>query len=336
MNTNETYYINLISRYLYGEASPPEISELEKWVKADPANADLFSAYRKTWKAIEDSKIESSADPDRDWNALESRLRLTASGSPRPAFRIMHWSLRIAAMILLAAIPAFFLYHYLKPQDEKQLTATGDLSECVLPDGTLVTLNTGATLSYPAHFKGNFRKVTLEGEAWFEVAHDRARPFIISAGDARIRVVGTSFFVNTRTFRDTREVILASGIVRVYYESQPGSATLLYPGEKAELDARGGAIVKTTNEDPNFLAWKTKHLVFSNTPLNEVAALLSGVYHTSIRLSGNNLSDCRITTTFDRQSLESVLNVLKATLDFQIRNTGAGIELSGKGCNKGG
>ena len=96
-----------------------------------------------------------------------------------------------------------------------------------------------------------------------------------------------------------------------------------------------GTIMKTTNEDVNFLAWKTKHIVFNNTPLNEVVALLTKVYHTSIRLSGDRLSDCRITTTFDRQSLESVLNVLKATLDLQARTTGAGIELSGHGCNKG-
>jgi ferric-dicitrate binding protein FerR (iron transport regulator) len=56
------------------------------------------------------------------------------------------------------------------------------------------------------------------------------------------------------------------------------------------------------------------------------------VYHTSVRISDDRLSVCRITTTFDKQSLESVLNVLKATLDLQIRNTGAGIEISGHGC----
>jgi ferric-dicitrate binding protein FerR (iron transport regulator) len=110
--------------------------------------------------------------------------------------------------------------------------------------------------------------------------------------------------------------------------------SLLLPGEKAEMGTDDDIILKTINKDVNFLAWKTKYMVFNNTPLNEVVAVLAKVYHTNIRLSGDRLSNCRITATFDRQSIESVINVLKATLDLQVRNTGAGIELSGQGCNK--
>jgi len=166
------------------------------------------------------------------------------------------------------------------------------------------------------------------------VAHDKTKPFIIAVGNVRIRVVGTSFFVNTKTWDDTKEIILSSGVVRVYYDERPEKTAVLLPGDKAELITDGYAITKTTNEDVNFLSWKTKHIVFNNTPLNEAVALLTNVYHTNIRLAEDNLSNCRITTTFDRQSLESVLNVLKATLDLQVRNTGAGIELSGHGCNQ--
>jgi ferric-dicitrate binding protein FerR (iron transport regulator) len=75
-------------------------------------------------------------------------------------------------------------------------------------------------------------------------------------------------------------------------------------------------------------------MVFDNTPLKEVVALLTKVYHSKISLSDAQLSDCRITTTFDGQSLESVLNVLKATLDLQARDTGSGFELSGSVCKQ--
>jgi ferric-dicitrate binding protein FerR (iron transport regulator) len=175
--------------------------------------------------------------------------------------------------------------------------------------------------------------VTLQGEAWFEVAHDKSKPFIVAAENVRIRVVGTSFFVNAKTGNDAKEVILASGIVQVYYDDKPEKSAMLLPGDKAELITGGYEIVKTTNRDVNYLAWKTKRLVFTNTPMNEVVALLTRVYNTNVRLSGAGLSDCTITATFDNQSLESVLNVLKATLDLQVRNSGAGIELSGHGCN---
>jgi ferric-dicitrate binding protein FerR (iron transport regulator) len=246
--------------------------------------------------------------------------------------QFVSWSLRVAAIFLLLAIPAYLLIQYLTTPAEKQLSATSGMVEQTLPDGTTVTLNAGATLTYPEHFEGSFRKVTLDGQGWFEVAHNKARPFIIASGNARIRVVGTSFFVNTKTLKNTREVILSTGVVKVYFENKPDEMTILLPGQKAEMATECCSIVKSTNEDANFLAWKTRHIVFTNTPLNEVAAVLSGVYGTSIRLSDDRLSNCRITTTFDKQSLESVFNVLKATLNIQVSNTASGITISGSGC----
>jgi transmembrane sensor len=348
MEPTSTHYIDLIARYFFGEATPDEIRGLEAWVKADPANAALFSEYQKTWKTTENAGIESTLNPDLEWNTLVSKLGLKDDLVPSTTHvrlstqakivnrksEILYFSLRIAAIFLLLVVPAFFLYRYLAVPTEKQLTAATETVEQTLPDGTVVTLNAGATLSYPDHFEGSFRKVTLKGEAWFEVAHDKTKPFVIAAENVRIRVVGTSFFVNTKTPDDTKEVILSSGIVKVYYNDKPEKSALLLPGDKAELITGGYEITRSVNEDVNYLAWKTRRLVFSNTPLNEVVALLTQVYHTNIRLSGAGLSDCTITATFDNQSLESVLNVLKATLDLQVGNSGAGINLSGKGCNQ--
>jgi ferric-dicitrate binding protein FerR (iron transport regulator) len=356
METNSTYYIDLITRYFFGEATPEEMCELEAWVKADPANARTFSEYQKTWKAISQEKIESSTNLDQEWNTLKtkiaaqnqkqlfipeagkaskSEIRNLNSEIRNPQSEILSWSLRVAAVFLLLAIPSFFLYRYFNTASDNLLTATDGVIEQTLPDGTIVTLNSGSTLSYPSHFDGSLRKVTLQGEAWFEVARNKNKPFIIASGNVRIRVVGTTFFVNTNTGDDTKEVILSTGMVKVYYDNKPEMSAFLSPGEKAELNANDYVIVKTTNEDVNFLAWKTKHLIFNNTPLNEVVHLLTKVYHTNITLSGDPLNDCRITATFDRQSLESILNVLKATLDLQVRNNSTGIELSGQGCNQG-
>ncbi len=357
METNSTHYIDLITRCFFGEASPEDILELEAWVKANPENAALFSEYHKTWKALENSKIQSSIDLNLEFNNLKSEIRNPKLEIRNPKYKppnpnrseaelggakseirnpkseIISLVLRVAAVFILLAVPTFFLYRYLAVPAEKQLAASTETIEQTLPDGTVVTLNAGSTLSYPSHFEGAFRRVTLQGEAWFEVAHDRSKPFIITADNVRIRVVGTSFFVDTKTRNDTKEVILSSGVVKVYYNDKPGTMAMLLPGDKAELITGGYEIVKTANRDVNYLAWKTKRLVFTSASLNEVVALLTKVYHTNVRLSGAGLSDCTITATFDNQSLESVLNVLKATLDLQIRNTSEGIELSGHGCN---
>ncbi len=330
MKTESTYHINLITRYFYGEASPGEIRELEQWVKDDPANANLFSEYQSTWKTLENAKIETSTDLILEWTALRSKLKANKAETPK----VLSFYLRIAAIFLLLIIPTYLLVRYFSPPAERQFAAVLEMTEQSLPDGTIVTLNKGATLSFPSRFEGSFRKVTLTGEAWFEVAHDKSKPFIISAGNARIRVLGTSFFVNTKTSGNTKEVILSTGIVRVYYENNPEKMALLFPGEKAEMSSDGDEIIKTTNENVNYLSWKTKKMVFSNTPLVEVVALLTEVYNKRITLTGEQMNDCRITATFDNQPLRSVLNVLKATLDFHVRSSGAGIELSGQGCSQ--
>ncbi len=342
MEKKSTIYIDLITRYFSGEATPEEISELEAWVKADPANAATFSEYHKTWKIIENDRIESSTNLDDEWKTFIRKLDSKSENVPSTRFsfqrnqsQILYYSLRIAAIFVLILISVFFLFRNFTSPAEQRLTAGNEILEHTLPDGTVVTLNAGTTLTYPSTFNGPFRSVTLQGEAWFEVAHDKTKPFIITAGKARIRVVGTSFSVNTKTLDGTKEVILSSGIVRVYYENKPEEMALLFPGDKAEWMDDGGDIMKTSNEDVNFLAWKTKHVVLNNTTLHEAVVLLTKVYHTSIRLSDEKLGNCRITATFDRQSLESVLNVLKATLDLQVRNTRAGIEISGHGCNPG-
>ncbi len=348
MKTNSTYYIDLISRYFYGEATPEEIHELEQWVKDDPANANLFSEYQRTWKTLENAKIETSTDLILEWTSLRSKLKAIADETPATAQDIqsvtvnmvnqkskyISFYLRIAAIFLLVAIPTYLLLRYFSAPAEKQYAAVTEMFEQTLPDGTIVTLKKGATLSFPSRFEGSFRQVSLTGEAWFEVAHDKTKPFIISAGNVRIRVLGTSFFVNTKTAADTREVILAAGTVRVYYEDRPEKAALLSPGDKAVMTPNGDEIVKSTNDNVNFLSWKTKKMVFSDTPLAEVTAILNEVYNTRITLTGGKVNDCRITSTFDKQSLQSVLNVLKATLDIQVRNSGAGFEVSGQGCNQ--
>ncbi|MEI7660897.1 MAG: FecR domain-containing protein [Bacteroidota bacterium] len=348
METNSTYYIDLITRYLNGEATPGDIRELENWVNVDSGNREIFSEYHQTWKVLGKAKSDLPGEIDQAWLQIHSRIHGIdlKEQKTRPILQVkkssilkaqsslfISWSLRIAAVLLVAVIPAYFLYRYMAAPSETQLAAGNSVAEYTLPDGTVVTLNAGATLAYPSRFEGSSRNVKLQGEAWFEVARDQAKPFIIAAANVRIRVVGTSFFVNTRSWNNASEIILQTGKVKVYYADKPEKMAFLLPGDRAELPSGSYDISKTSNQDQNFLAWKTRHLVFCNTPLNEVAALLTRVYHTSIRISGDRLSECRITTTFDKQSLESVVNVLKATLDLQVRNTGAGIEISGRGCN---
>ncbi len=336
MQTEPTHIENLIARYLYGEASPEEIRELEAWVQASEENASLFKAYHRTWKAVQ----QPSTGVDDEWNRLKGRIsgkELPKETTVLPERRISLFPrlMRVAAILVVLLVPAFFLYRYLSAPVQELIATGRGTTEISLSDGTRITLNQGATLAYPAKFDGNLRTVRLTGEAWFEVAHDRSKPFIVEAGNVRMRVVGTAFLVNTRTGHGTREVVLSEGALKVYYEDRPAASVMLLPGDRAEADTAGKRLEVSVNSDPNYLAWKTHHIVFTDTPLNEAVALLTQVYRVPVRLAGPGLSNCRITATFDRQPLESLLHVLTATLDLQVRRDGPGYTVSGAACGNG-
>lgn len=344
MNGNTSYYTDLITRYLSGETSEEELRVLSEWLKADPLHEELFTHYRKTWQLVEKQKIYSSVDPDHEWKVLQEKISaLSPAKETQPEIISLNqdrntiqtsfskaWKIAATITILLAA--SFFLYFNLTKLKEVVITAQTSNIVHMLPDGTVVSLHAGSQIKYPSTFNSKIRKVDLKGEAYFEVTHDKTKPFIVSSGDARIEVLGTQFNVNTNTSAGTMEVVLTTGKVSVYYKEKPKENVLLNPGEKAVLSVDKNLISKSGNTDPNYMAWKTKILVFDNETLAQVVNTLQNVYQTPVKLIDPALSGCRVTASFDGQSLESVIAVIKETLDLQVKQNGKIIEISGKSC----
>ena len=355
MKNNHTYHSDLIIKYLAGEITKEEIRDLNAWLQSDPEHQKLYEEYRNTWFAIENSKIDSTRVVDEEWSKLESRIRGSQKSEVRsqktgiinrksdftslPLYikakvnHGFHWGFRIAAVFILIAIPSFLLFRYYISSGNKVITARNQMVDTNLPDGTFVSLNRGSTIEYPEHFKGNIREIKLNGEAYFSVKHDDKSKFVVAIGNIRIEDIGTSFYVNTNKSVGQMEVVLTEGKATVYFHDNPSGQILVSPGEKVDIELTGNSIKKSINDDKNYLAWKTRRLVFSNNTMSEVVALLNRVYHSEIHLSGDNINNCRLTAIFDNQTLESVLNVIKSTLDVSIISNGSAFEISGKKCD---
>ncbi len=343
MENKEQYYTELITRYFSGEATVKEVDELAGWVMADAANKTLFEEYCKTLQEINNLKADQWIDLDKEWKLMESRLPARKSNraitnvlkifNDSSLFINSHWTLRIAAVMILVAVPLFFIYLYLSKPEIITLAASDMIEKIRLTDETMVTLNRNTTLTYPARFRGNYREVKLTGEAFFNVSHKTDKPFIISSGNVRVKVLGTSFMINTRKSAGNVEVILVDGSIVIYYQDQHKNYKILSPGDKANISLSDKSITVTRNDDPNFMAWKTHLIIFLDEPLDKIVATLNRVYHANIRLEQENLLSCRLTATFDKQSLESVLQVISATLDLKIQSFNSEIVLSGNGCN---
>jgi transmembrane sensor len=339
MENDSTYYTDLITRYFSAEANESEMQMLADWIKLSPENQKNFEEYQQIWLNIEKERTEKLIDIDDEWNKISKKtihaqnepkvIQLKPESKPNTFLRI----LKYAAIFILFAVSATFLYYYFTKPQTKQLLAQTETVESKLPDGTSVTLNKGSVLEYPSKFEKNKRSVKLKGEAYFNVTHDDTKPFIIAADDIVVEVLGTSFYVNTDNPEGKVEVILTTGKVAVYYKDKPDDKIIMEPGDKVELTKNQESISKTVNEDENYLSWKTKKLIFEDESLKDIVNTLNKVYRSKIQIKDKNIANCKITATFENQSLDAVLNVIEATVDVDINKTADVIQISGKGCN---
>ena len=334
---NNEQYMELMARYFAGETTPEEVVQLSVWVEADESNKALFREYQKAWQLANDQLLEESIDIDEEWARMETLLPDEEEKkviSISPAMQGVRWATRIAAILLIAIVPLYFLYQYFDQPDMLAVSSENQVMETVLPDGTVVNLNRNSSIQYPEEFDGKFREISFIGEALFSVAHDRTKPFIIATNGIRVKVLGTTFNINTRKPGDETEVVLVEGSVKVYYKDHEKEAVKLLPGEKAMVRESEKTIVVHLNENPNFMAWKTRLMIFRDEPLDKVVETINHVYGANLVLADEELATCRLSATFDRQPLPSVMQVIASTLELEIQSTPEQTILSGAPCNR--
>lgn len=174
-----------------------------------------------------------------------------------------------------------------------------------LDDGTLVHINNNTRVIYPEHFGSSKREVIIDGEAYFMVAHDDTRPFIVHTPQGDVRDYGTEFFVSTNQLSTT--VALISGKVSV--TQRGGTEHMMTPGQEASLTDSGLSIA--AQDMTAYKAWNTGTFLFHNKTLEEILNVMSRWYNVDVRFADNNLRTIRFTGSFDRyESMSPMLNAI--------------------------
>jgi len=260
------------------------------------------------------------------WEKVNSRIRKQPSmGRNKIRHLISNPLFRIAATILFAALLLVSAYKvfYTPFFSVEMVEATSNhqvLNKVLLPDGTCVCLNSDTKIRYPQKFGLKTREVSVEGEAFFEVKPNKDKPFIIHAGKAQIKVLGTSFNVSAYPEAKLVEVIVETGQVQVINqaaETKQVNQLILTPGDKGTLVYSSNSLHKMQNQDPNFLAWKTHNLKFNATSLGEVITTLEKVYKVNIRLADQRLNGLPLTAQFNDYPLDFVLKVIETTFKIE-------------------
>jgi transmembrane sensor len=321
----------LVGRYLAGEASPAEAIQLEAWLAASPANKQQFEQISKVWSTL--SSEEICVMPNKEALFLQIRDQFPPLHAPRILShkKTIVWT-KIAATLLIvtgAALLAVILFNNNRRQDTAIITRQTQqaILHDTLPDGSVAILNSYSQLQYPEQFTDNKREVQLKGESWFSVTPNKSKPFIITTGPVHIRVIGTSF--NVRNGKDTIEVAVRSGVVRMYNDRD---SITIPAGKKGiyHIPTKRFLIGKAINWSE--FGYATKVFNFENATLKEIAGQLQKVYDVTI-VYNKNLENCILTGSFDNVSIEYIIRVIAITLNLDYRIEHKTVYLSGgKSC----
>lgn len=202
-----------------------------------------------------------------------------------------------------------------------------------LPDGSTVLLNDNSSLKYDQKsFNNATREVTLTGEAYFDIKHNKAKPFIVHTGKIQTKVLGTAFNINAQNSSDNIEVTVARGKVQV------GDTQKIYgvitPNQQIKVNKSTLNFEQNTISAAVVTEWKSNYLILDDINMNEAVSLISQKYKVSILISNEKIKNCRITASFlNEEDLDHVLKVISSVIETEYHYNKAGtVVLDGKGC----
>lgn len=310
---------DILPRYCEGTASVEECKLAEDWIARSDENYRIAKQIHTLYLATDTIHILTKINTEKAFTKVSQRMTV------QPQISWLGWIQRIAAVLFIPVLITLLIQNFnLKPQLAQRIeikTNPGMTTNVNLPDGSVVYLNSESSLSYPTSFDGDIRLVHLKGEAFFTVAKDETKRFIVSAPhNTRIEVVGTTF--NMEAFEEDAFVstTLIEGKVNFLYakEDQSGMQTLK-PGQKLIYDpVRFRAQVFTTTGEAE-IAWKDGKIIFSDTPLPQALHMLEKRFHVEFAITNERLKKESFTGSFTHERLDRILEVFKISSNIKWR-----------------
>ena len=320
-----------ITRYLAGECTPAEQQIIAGLIQSDSDYKEAYLSLRKIWDLPALQPVADSYDVDAAWANVNKHISTTplrvvhhnSFGKP-VVMRIFKYAASIAAVLVLA-FSGYLMLRETKSVMKSVASGNSITAPVALSDGSRIVLNRGSEVKFPEKFGSNSREVYFWGEAFFEIASDPTRPFVIETGDARIKVLGTSFNVKAYPSTGLTEVVVNTGTVLFYHVDKNDNIlgqVILHKGDKGVFNRNNLSLTKMPNDDVNYISWETGVLVFNETSLDKVMEVVGKRYGVNFQMDTAKISRLKLTATFDNESLDSVLEVLSLVHKLQFTHNG--------------
>jgi len=383
---DKQYTWNLIAKKLTGEATTEELLELEDLLRNNPelyyplqTISDLWNptsqrdqqvaeqAFSRHLDRMQDLKIDyhPAAITASTANTASLGLAITADEPEQRSRKHYRMAMLAAACTLVALIlTGIFLFrNKTNPANtattavaptlsgNEIFTSNGSRTHLTLPDGTIVWLNAGSRITYEKNFDANLRAVTLTGEAFFDVAPNASKPFVIHTAHIDIRVLGTSFNVKSYPSEKTTEATLIRGSIEVSIRNRTSDRIVLRPNEKLIVNNEDSALLAKENavhphnkvdeslvviSKPTYqhnsgaiieTSWIDNKLIFQDEAFRDLARQMERWYGITIRFDSPEKEGLWFTGSFEKETIQQALDALKLTGNFNYSIDGTQITI---------
>lgn len=305
--------------YYDGKLTVEERRQVEAWMVEADENRRIAEQVQMLCLATDAVNVMQKVDTEKALKKVKSRMVEKKIG-------LWQWTQRIAAILSIPLLLALFV-QYMNDRDTltqmiEVKTNPGMTTTVVLPDSTVVCLNSESSLRYPMQFDGSVREVTLSGEAYFEVAKDSKKKFmVVTPHRSRIEVLGTHFNVEAYPNEVDVATTLVEGKVCFLYEAAANvtKKVMMAPGQKLIYNSVNNSMQLDNTSCLSEIAWKDGKIIFSDTPLGEALKMLEKRYNVAFVVDNKMLMDNSFTGAFTDQRLERILEYFRISSKLRWR-----------------
>lgn len=310
----------LIAKQLSGEISAQEQRQLNVLL-LEEENKKIVEDTTKIWEAAPSSSIEF--DAQAALSKLNNRIIENQINNTSSKRLPLTWLVAVAASVVVFVSVLFFMTNKTENTIATVSIQTEHLTEVQrvpIADGTQVAIDLKSTLEYPQLFADKTREVRLEGKAFFDVAHNKKKPFIIHTEHVDIQVLGTSFYTHAENGSLETSVSVVTGQVKMTDIDHANNFIILEKGKKGVFNSQTKkfSIVAT---NPNDYFWNTKTLTFRSATIAEVVKTVNKSYGTDITVRGA-LATQAIETTFENNTPQEIIDMIQALTGCSITHKG--------------
>ncbi len=355
--------LKTLKKYFDNKCSSEEAKQVLRWLERPDAVVDLEGELKNVWKNIDVKtgdylkwsgnleKIHERIEMEELYVSLDlgkKRSKVKPRVKDRPSKtgnELRQYSRKrknkyfisglLASVILTVFIISYFQYpskvgHTPAIEQMEKSTEPGQKLSFHLEDGTKITLNADSKLIYSSNFGDNERKVELEGEAFFEVTKDTARPFRVITESVITTALGTSFNINAFPLKDNIEIALVTGKVSVVRTMQSGKSNslLLSPGEMTIVWKSDHIIDKSLFNFDQKISWKDGLIYFKDADYHEIVNKLESWYGIEIQTNTIPVKEWKFSGQFEDETLENILIALQFGHEFEYEIKGKIVKLN--------